>query len=88
MDQQSVLILGEIVIKFTGPLLLAIVIFIYVSVYFRTGKLPSPPEALFVYARLNIARRRHVGILIYCFIACMVIFIAAVGILIYSKFLI
>jgi len=88
MDQQTVFLLGEIVVKITGPLLFAIVIFIYASVYFRTGKFPSPPEALFVYARLNIARRHHVGILIYCFIACMVVFIAAVGILLYAKFII
>jgi len=88
MDPQAIYMLGETVVKITGPLLLAIVVFIYASVYLRTGKFPSPPEALFVYARLNIARRHHAGILIYCFIACMVVFIAAVGILLYARFII
>jgi len=85
MDTESIYRLGEITVLLSGPLLLATVLFMFASVYLRTGKFPSPLQALYEYAKLNIRTRNHAGVLVYGFIACMMLFIAGVALLLFAK---
>jgi hypothetical protein len=85
MDVEAIYTLGELMVRITGPLTLVIIAIIHVSVYMRTRKFPSPQQAIFEYARINLAQRNHAGVLVYGFIISLLFFLVGLGIIVYAR---
>lgn len=80
-------VLSEIMIKLLGPLMLACLAIMYFQVYFSTGSRPPFKGVIMAYARHNIQKRKHAGLLTYAFIISAILFLfSIIGVLV-TRFL-
>lgn len=80
-------VLSEIMIKLLGPLMLAFLAIMYFQVYFSTGQRPQLRGVIMAYARLNLQKRRHVGLMTYAFVVSAILFMFSIIGVLLSRFL-
>jgi len=77
--------ISNIAVRLFGPFMVACFVLMYIITKSVTGKSPHPKEILYVYARYNLKKKGHAGLLTYILILCAIFFVfAVIGILVGS----
>lgn len=78
--------LSKVVVQLTGPLMVACIIIMFISVMLATGSAPKPTQVMYLYIKQNIAKRQHAGVLTYLLFVCALFFMLATAVLLYGHF--
>lgn len=73
--------LSKVMVAILGPLLLACIVIMYVSVTLTTKKPPKPSEVIYRYIQQSMAKSRHAGVMTYLLVVGALFFFVAVAML-------